>query len=582
MTRRGGPPPSRSARPLRALAVAMLLAAPASAGPTTAPTRAARRSDALQSRKPHDTSGWVGANYTPAYCVNQVQMWHEFRPDVIDRELAAAERHFALTTLRVFLHNLVYDAEKVKLLERMDRFLAICERHGIRPGFVFFDDCHRRDGIFLSPQKPPVDGYHNGRWAACPQGRERKDQNLPKLKAYVQDVIRRFRTDRRVLWWEIYNEPDRKSPFSQRLRRLGYQWAKELKPVQPVLCCWNDSPETDIVDAHNYNDNFAGWDRQADLNPAKGTLFTEAGARWYGRRGRSNGSPIEVIHWLRRRRAARKSVPGVCLCWELMVGNSNCRWYWGTKHGSPEPPIPWCGLLLPDGTPVSLAEAEAVRSYVTGKTRAMLFEDFQAVPETPAPPGWKRYGAAGRGSRGYLALGPHRKMIADKPTWGDYVLEAAVMLKSDAGNAGLVFRVSAAGHGPDEMRGYYVGFDCRTLYLGRMRNNWQPLATFDLRKLSGGRSKIVPDVWNRLRVAAEGRRIRVWLNPLHDDPGLRIDHTDTALRSSASLRSTSKVGALLTGPPRRIGLRTHNVSAWFDDVVVLPLDALPKAAAPSK
>ena len=93
-------------------------------------------------------------------------------------------------------------------------------------------------------------------------------------------MIGRFRTDRRVLWWEIYNEPNRRSAFSRKLRTLGYRWAKEVKPAQPVLCCWNDSAETDIVDAHNYSDDFRGWDRQADLNPAKGTVFTEAGARF--------------------------------------------------------------------------------------------------------------------------------------------------------------------------------------------------------------------------------------------------------------------------------------------------------------
>ena len=38
--------------------------------------------------EPVDTSRWVGANYTPAYCSNQVQLWHDFRPNVIDRELA--------------------------------------------------------------------------------------------------------------------------------------------------------------------------------------------------------------------------------------------------------------------------------------------------------------------------------------------------------------------------------------------------------------------------------------------------------------------------------------------------------------
>ena len=38
---------------------------------------------------------------------------------------------------------------------------------------------------------------------------------------------------------------------------------------------------------------------------------------------------------------------------------SNCRWYWGTAEGTAEPTVPWCGLMWPDATPVSLAEAEA-------------------------------------------------------------------------------------------------------------------------------------------------------------------------------------------------------------------------------
>ena len=159
---------------------------------------------------PYDTSKWVGANYTPAYCVNQVQMWHEVRPDVIDAELAAAKRYFGITTLRVFLHNLVYDAEADKLLERMDKFLSICKKYDIRPGFVFFDDCHRKDGIVLTPQKPPVDGYHNGRWAACPQNRHRKPENMPGFKAYVQGVVRRFAADKRQRGGSIHQAiPDR-------------------------------------------------------------------------------------------------------------------------------------------------------------------------------------------------------------------------------------------------------------------------------------------------------------------------------------------------------------------------------------
>ena len=39
------------------------------------------------------TDGLVGANYTAAYAVNQVQFWHDFREDVIEKEMAAALNH---------------------------------------------------------------------------------------------------------------------------------------------------------------------------------------------------------------------------------------------------------------------------------------------------------------------------------------------------------------------------------------------------------------------------------------------------------------------------------------------------------
>ncbi len=532
---------------VRIAAILSLLLGPATAAFGPASARAAEESTA----GPFDTSKWVGANYTPAYAVNQVQMWHDFRPDVVGRELAAAEKHFGITTLRVYLHYIVYRAEKEKFLSNIEKFLVICDRHGIRPGFTFFDDCWNHSGIELE-FKPPVDGLHNGRWAAV-QDADRKDENLPLFQAYVQDVVRPHLRDRRVLWWEIYNEPKRKDVFTVKLIEGGHRWIKDLNPTQPAICCWDDNPQTDIVNAHNYGDDFAGrWNRQADLNPSKGTVFTEAGARWYAHRPRSNGAPIEVIHWLKSRRAQKKTVPGVYLCWELMVGNSHCRWYWGTKRGAAEPAIPWCGLLWPDCIPVSYAEAEAIRSYTTGQSRALFFDDFQAAPPRQEHPRWTRYEPGGsRGGSRYLELDGSMKMVAGDSGWSDYLLEATVMLQSGEGNAGLVFRVNDPGPGADQMHGYYVGFDEKTLYLGKMENNWQPMETVDLTKRE---NKVEPNVWNRLRVVVQGDRIRVWFNPIHDQTGSVIDTRD---RKNPILRGA-------------FGCRTHRVRAWFDDVVVLP------------
>ena len=501
--------------------------------------------------QPAITAGWIGANYTPAYAANQVQFWHEFKPEVIEKELAAARRHFAINTLRVYLHYINYRDDRENFLANIEKFIVLCDRAGIKPGFVFFDDCWNRAGISLKTE-PAVPGRHNGRWAAV-QDVDRKDENLPLFESYVSNVVSRYRTDGRVLWWEVYNEPKREDRFTELLCQKGYAWVKARKPVQPVLCCWDDNPQTEIVDAHNYTVDWAAWDRQADMNPAKGTVFTEAGARWMAPRN-SSGSPTEVIHWLRTRKAAGKYVPGVYLCWELMVGNSNCRWYWGTPDGAHEPTIPWCGLLMPDCTPVSYAEAEAIRSYATGKNTALFYDDFQDEQASAPRAGWTRYGEAG-GAAGYLAVPANTKFIAGNNAWSNYVMEAAVMLKGTTGNAGLVMRVNEPGSGPDDMKGYYIGFSTDKLYLGKMNNNWQELATCTLTNIA---CKVEPDVWNRLRVSIKGNQIRVWFNPVHSDPGLRIEYTDDK-------------EPVLKG---NIGVRAAGVQAWVEDVVVLPAENL--------
>ena len=79
----------------------------------------------LCSAAPHQTADWIGSNYTPAYAVNQVQFWHDFRPDVVERELAAAKKYFGITTLRVYLHNINFDEEKDAFLANIEMFLKI-------------------------------------------------------------------------------------------------------------------------------------------------------------------------------------------------------------------------------------------------------------------------------------------------------------------------------------------------------------------------------------------------------------------------------------------------------------------------
>ena len=71
--------------------------------------------------------GWlVGSNYLPATASNELEMWQAttFDPKRIDLELGWAES-IGLNTMRVFLHDLVWQQDAKGFTERIDRFLKI-------------------------------------------------------------------------------------------------------------------------------------------------------------------------------------------------------------------------------------------------------------------------------------------------------------------------------------------------------------------------------------------------------------------------------------------------------------------------
>src|SRR6266704_1407338 len=91
----------------------------------------------------------VGSNYVPKSAINQLEMWQEptFNPEEVDRELTWAES-LGMNTMRVFLHDLLWQQDAAGFQKRIDRFLTIASRHHIRPMLVLFDSC-------CHPSPPP-------------------------------------------------------------------------------------------------------------------------------------------------------------------------------------------------------------------------------------------------------------------------------------------------------------------------------------------------------------------------------------------------------------------------------------------
>jgi len=125
---------------------------------------------------------FVGSNFIPANAINQLEIWQgdTFDPQEIDKELGWAQA-IGMNTMRVFLHDLLWQQDPKGFTSRIDAFLAISSRHHIRPVLVLFDSCW--DPVpKLGPQHPPIPGVHNSGWVQSPGAAALEDPSqYPRL-----------------------------------------------------------------------------------------------------------------------------------------------------------------------------------------------------------------------------------------------------------------------------------------------------------------------------------------------------------------------------------------------------------------
>jgi hypothetical protein len=89
---------------------------------------------------------WMtGANYVPSDAINQLEMFQAatWNPALNDRELGLAQS-VGMNVVRVFLQDQLWEQDAAGFRKRLDEFLGIASRHGIRVIFVLFDSCWTR------------------------------------------------------------------------------------------------------------------------------------------------------------------------------------------------------------------------------------------------------------------------------------------------------------------------------------------------------------------------------------------------------------------------------------------------------
>lgn len=316
--------------------------------------------------------GWLrGCNYQPSTAINQLEMFQAetFDTATINKELGWA-KDLGLNVMRVYLHHLLWTADKEGFKDRLDTYLGISSRHGIKTLFVFFDDCWN-DTAWVGKQPESKPGVHNSGWVRDPGTMVyRYPDTVKTLEAYVKDVMTTFRNDKRILLWDLYNEPGNNAQFAKSLPLLKkvFEWAREVNPSQPIsVGVWASGPDfwelnqfqlenSDIITYHNYS----------YIDNHKNSIDT---LRKHGRplicteyMARRNGSLFQVIMPL-----LKKENVGA-INWGFVSGKTNTIYAWDTPiPDGKEPPLWFHDIYRQDKTPFSKYEVQFIKKITSGK-----------------------------------------------------------------------------------------------------------------------------------------------------------------------------------------------------------------------
>jgi len=332
--------------------------------------------------------GWpVGANFLPSTAINQLEMWQaeSFDPVTIDRELGWAE-NIGMNTMRVFLHNLVWEQDPKGFEKRIDTFLTIAARHHIKPVFVLFDSCWDPFPK-LGPQHPPIPGVHNSGWVQAPGKEVLIDPaQYPKLQDYVVGLVGAFAKDSRILAWDVWNEPDNTNVTSygklepenkvalvDALLPQVFAWARSAHPTQPLTSGvwtgnWTDAgkmsvtskiqiEQSDVISFHEY-----GWPEEFEARVKeleqyhRPLLCTEYMARGAGS---TFDTVLPIAHKYRV----------AAINWGLVQGKSQTflPWdSWQRPYVIVQPTVWFHDVFYTDGKPYREREVEIIRTLTRG------------------------------------------------------------------------------------------------------------------------------------------------------------------------------------------------------------------------
>ena len=323
---------------------------------------------------------FVGCNFIPSTAINQLEMWQPdtFDPDTIDKELGWAAG-IGMNSARVYLHDLLWTQDSIGFIERIDMFLDICKKHGIKPMFVLFDSCWNPHPK-LGKQPEPKPHVHNSGWVQSPHiDMIKNPERIDSLKPYVKGILERFKHDHRILLWDLYNEPGNKQEDHESLVLLkkAFAWARQVNPSQPLTAgLWKGDwqkdklselnqymlDNSDVITFHAYHGLDKTKTKVENLKPyGRPLLCTEYMARTAG------STFADHLPYFKKHNIGAYN-------WGLVAGKTQTQYPWKSwrETFTKEPDVWFHDIFRPDGTPYDQAEVDLIKRLTAPGQEAPL------------------------------------------------------------------------------------------------------------------------------------------------------------------------------------------------------------------
>lgn len=324
----------------------------------------------------------VGCVFVPSNTGTPVEMWaaEYFDEALIDRELGLAQS-LGFNVIRLFMCDLVWQNDREGFMERLEKYVSLSDKHGLRLLLTFFTNGGTIKNPYLGPQPQSAPGVHNSVWMSSP-GRDvvNNPEKWLVIEEYLKCVLTKYKDDPRIFAWCLYNEPENTKTFKTLpFLEAVYRWAREVNPSQPLTSpIWalpgigsSNMPiqafvlaNSDVVSFHCYG-NYENCARYIQI------------LKQFNR-------PIVCSEWMARTRGSDfytilpvfKRNKIACFSYGLVNGKQQCHYPWNAKDkdGNPipfkeEPAVWFHDIFYPDGTPWNPTEVQFIQSLTKNKQK---------------------------------------------------------------------------------------------------------------------------------------------------------------------------------------------------------------------